>query len=156
MALVVFGETAAATDPGERAFDDPAFGQNDEAMQLGTLDDFEGPGASLCHGSGGRLPLIAGIGEDAFDEGEQPARATIEDQRSAVAILDVGGMRDGVQQEAERVDKNVPFAALDLLARVIALRVDRGPPFCAPLALCASMMATVGLAARPAFSRVAM
>ena len=155
MTLEVFGETAAAADPGERAFDDPALGKNDEAMQLVAFDDFDGPGADLCDGGSHRLSLVAGIGEDALDEREQTARAAVEDQADAIAVLHVGGVNDDVQQEAERVDKNVPFAALDLLARVIALRVDRGPPFCAPLALCASMIATVGLASRPAFSRVA-
>jgi hypothetical protein len=152
----VFGEAATATDPGERAFDDPAFGENDEAMQLGALDDLDGPGAGPDQGGGQLRSLVVGVGKDAFDEREQTARATVEDQRRAVAVLHVGRMRHGVQQEPERVDQNMPLATLDLLARVVARGIDRGPPFCAPLALCASMMATVGLAARPACSRVAM
>ena len=36
-------------------------------------------------------------------------------------------MNDDVQQEAERVDENVPLAARDLLARIVALRVERSP-----------------------------
>jgi hypothetical protein len=43
---------------------------------------------------------------------------------AAVAILDIGGMHDGVHQEALRVDENVPLLALDLLARIVAVRVD--------------------------------
>ncbi len=155
MTLEVFGETAAAADPGESALDDPALGENDEAMLLVAFDDLDGPGAGPCQGSRQLRSPIAGVGEDALDEGEQAPRAAVEDQARAVAVLDVGRMNDDVQQETERVDKNVPFAALDLLARVIPRRIDRGPPFCAPLALCASMIATVGLASRPAFSRVA-
>jgi hypothetical protein len=44
-------------------------------------------------------------------------------------------MDDDVQQRAEGVDEDVALAAGDLLARVVALRVDRRPPFCAALAL---------------------
>lgn len=155
MTLEVFGETAAAADPSQGALDDPTVGKNDEAMQLVTFDDLQFPGAGLGDGCGCFPSLVAGIGEDALDEGKKATRTTIKDQPGAIAVLDVGRVDDDVQQETERVDKNVPFAAFDLLARVVALRIDRGPPFCAPLALCASMMATVGLASRPAFSRVA-
>jgi hypothetical protein len=38
----------------------------------------------------------------------------------AIAVLNVGGMNDNVQQETQRVDQDVPFATLDLLARVLA------------------------------------
>lgn len=155
MTFEVFGEAATAADPGEGAFDDPAFGKNDEAMQLAALDDLDRPRAGPDQGGGELGSLVAGVGKDAFDEGEQSARAPVEDQRRAVAVLHVGRMHDDVQQEPERVDQNMPLATLDLLARVIARGIDRRPPFCAPLALCASMMAAVGLAARPACSRVA-
>ena len=156
MPLEVFRETTVMADPGQSALDDPAFGENDEAMQLVTLDDLDRPGPGLGEGCRQLRPLIVGVGEDAIEKGEQATRVAVEDQPRAVAVLYVGRMNDDIQQEAERVDKNVPLAALDLLARIVALRIDRGPPFCAPLALCASMMATVGLASRPAFLRVAM
>jgi hypothetical protein len=155
MTLEVFGETAAAADPGEGALHDPAFGKNEEAMRLVTLDDLQPPGPGLCDRRGELGSAIAGIGEDTLDEGEQAARAPIEDPSRPVAILHIGRMDDDVQQEAERVDEDMPLATLDLLARVIARRVERRPPFCAPLALCASMIATVGLASRPARSRTA-
>jgi hypothetical protein len=38
-------------------------------------------------------------------------------------------MDNDVQQEAERVDEDVPLAARDLLARIVALRVERAAPF---------------------------
>jgi hypothetical protein len=43
--------------------------------------------------------------------------------------LDVRRMHDAVQQEAYRIDQDVPLLPLDLLARVIAARVDAGPLF---------------------------
>jgi hypothetical protein len=38
----------------------------------------------------------------------------------------------------------VPFLALDLLARIIAMRIDPGPPLSALFTLWLSMMAAVG------------
>lgn len=98
-------------------------------MHLVALDDLDGPGAGLGDRGGEGPRVIAGIGEDALDEGKQAARAPVEDQAGAVAVLYVGRMNDDVQQKAERVDEDVPFAARDLLARIIALRVERRPPF---------------------------
>jgi len=45
VALEVFGETATAADPGEGALDDPALGQNDEAVPLlrFTISSFQVP-----------------------------------------------------------------------------------------------------------------
>ncbi len=71
----------------------------------------------------------------------------------SVAILHAGRVHIHVQQQAERVDEDVALAPKDLLARVQAMWVKRVPPFTAPLALYASMIAIVGLASRPAFSR---
>jgi hypothetical protein len=58
-----------------------------------------------------------------------------------------------VHQQALRIDKHVPLLALDLLARIVAGRIDAGPPFSALLTLWLSMMAAVGLASREAVSR---
>lgn len=98
-------------------------------MQFAALDDLDYPAAGLGDGGGERRALIAGVGEDARDEGEEAARATIEDKPRAIAVLHRGGMNDDVQEEAERVDEDVSLAARDLLARIVALRVERGAPF---------------------------
>jgi hypothetical protein len=155
VALEIAGEAPVVADPGKGALYDPAFGQDDEAMQLVAFDDFELPGSGLGDLGGGLLSLITGIGKDAFDEREQTSGASIEHQLGTVAILDVGGMDDDIQQETERVDENMPFAARNLLARIEALRVERGAPFWAALALWLSMIAAVGLASRPSCLRVA-
>lgn len=62
-------------------------------------------------------------------KGKQTARAAIEHQGNAVAILDAGGMDGHAQQQAECIDENVPLATRDLLARIEALRIKRSPPF---------------------------
>jgi hypothetical protein len=61
-------------------------------------------------------------------------------------------MHDGVHQEALRVDENVPLLALDLFARIVAMRIVE-PPFSALLTLWLSMIAAVGEAWRSALSR---
>ena len=78
-----------------------------------------------------------------------------EQQDAAIAILDVGGMDDGVQQQTQRIDENMPLLALDQLAGIEPVRIDASPPFSALFTLWLSMMAAVGLASRSAFSRQA-
>ena len=123
-------------------------------MQFVALDDLEHPTTGAGSRSRGAGSLITGIGEDALDEGEKAAGASIENQPRPVAVLNIGGMDDDVQQEAERVDQDMALAPSDLLARIKPLRVKRGAPFCAALALWLSMIAAVGLASRPSRSRV--
>ena len=98
-------------------------------MQLVAFDDLDRPGSGLCQRRRQLRSLIVGIGEDAFDEGEASARATVEDQQRAIAILQIGRMNDDVQQEAECVDQDMALAPGDLLARIKPLRVKRGAPF---------------------------
>ena len=116
-------------DPGKRAFNDPALGQDDEAMEFAAFDDLQLPGAGLGNRSGGLRSLIAGIGKDTLNEGEQTPGAPIKHQSRTVAILQVGGVDNDIQEQAERVDKNMPLAARDLLARIEALRVEPSAPF---------------------------
>ena len=98
-------------------------------MQFVALDDLKHPTTGAGSRSHGAWPLIAGIGEDSLDEGEEAAGAPIENQPRPVAVLNVGGMDDDVQQEAERIDQDMALAPGDLLARIKPLRVKRGAPF---------------------------
>ncbi len=129
IALEIACQATVAADPGEGSLDDPALGQHDELVQFGALDDFDHPMARAGSGLRHACSLIAGIGEDALDEGKEAARASIENQSRPVAILHVGGMNDDVQEKAERIDEDVPLAARDLLARIKALRVECRAPF---------------------------
>ena len=97
-------------------------------------------------------PLVASVGV-ALDQEREGAEQVRHHKRTAVAVLNVGGMHDRVHQEALRIDKNVALLALDLLARIVARRIGAGPPFSALLTLWLSMMAAVGLASRKAASR---
>lgn len=127
--FVVLGEAAAAAEPCEGTFDDPALGQNLETDGLiGAFDDFQLPGTESLHGGGRGLSLIAAVGEDPLDEREQPPHG-LKDEQTAVAILDAGRMNHDVQREAQRVDQDMSLLSFDFLPGVIARRVDPLPPF---------------------------
>ncbi len=70
----------------------------------------------------------------------------------AVGVLDIGGVDDDAEQEAGGIDPDMALAALDLLGGIVAA----WPPFSVVLTLWVSMMAAVGLASRPSFSRNVM
>jgi hypothetical protein len=150
--LEVLGEPAAAPEPGEGPFHDPALGQRHEARAVATLHDLQPPSSDPGHRRRGRLALAGASGEDHPDEPEQPTRGP-QKRHGPVPVLGVGGMDGSAQQEAQRVDRDVPLLALDPLARIKALRVDTRAPFSALFTLWLSMIATVGLASLPICSR---
>ncbi len=143
-----------AAYPGERSLHDPALGQNDEASNIAAFDDVERPVAGAGDERSHLGSSITAIGNDALDERETSPRLTQQPLRT-VAVLDIGGMDIDVQQQALRIDEDVALAAEDLLPGIEPGPVERTPPFSAPLALCASRIAMVGLASRPARSRLA-
>ena len=114
-------------------------------MLVRAFEDLQSPRPGPRDGIGHPRPCIATVPHDALDEGEAPAGLT-QQRLPAIAILNVGGVNVHVQQKAERVDEDVTLAPEDLLARVIAGGIKRTPPFSAPLALWASMIAVGGLA----------
>lgn len=128
-------EPAASSEPCEGALDNPAFRQDDELFRrVGSLDDLDvDPRHDLLQRAFEDRPLIAAIGVEPQQEGKH-AEQRRHDQRAAVAILHVGGMHDGMHQQALRIDEDVTLFALDLLARVIPRRIVR-PPFSALLTL---------------------
>ena len=97
-------------------------------MRVASPDDLQQPLTGLGDVLGHLRPPVAGIGEDALDEGKGAARR-LEQGAGAVAILHIGGVDDDAQEQAERIDEDVTLAAGDLLARIETLRVERRAPF---------------------------
>jgi hypothetical protein len=124
----IAGQTAIAADPGECSFNDPSFWQHHETMQIGTFDDLDFPAPGCSHDVRHFWPLISCIGEYALDEWK-PATRFVQQGASAVPILNIGGQNAHAEEKAERVDKDMALAARDFLARVKALRIERGAPF---------------------------
>ena len=120
---------------------------------IGAFDDF---GFEVGQDFGERRmenrPRIGAIGEQ-FCEKRKLAEQRREQPDAAIAILNASGMNDRVQQQTLHVDENMPFLALDQLARIEPVRIDKGPPFSALFTLWLSMMQAVGLASRSTFSR---
>jgi hypothetical protein len=96
--------------------------------------------------------LITAIGVELQVKGIE-AEQRRHHQDAAVAILNVGGVNDGVHQKTLRINEDVPLLAFDLFARVKATQVNAGPPFSALFTLWPSMMAAVAEASRPTRSR---
>jgi len=119
VAFEVASQPAVAADPGERPLDNPPFGQDLEAGGVGSLHDLQPP----CPGTPGDerhlRTCVSAISKDTFNERKHPSRLA-QHLEGAVTILNIGGMNDDAQQEAQRVDQDVPLAALDPLARVVA------------------------------------
>jgi len=152
-AFPVLGQPAAAIEPGDGAFDDPALGQHNEALGLiRAFDDFDVElgdgllGAALEHAA-----AVAAIGIEFEQEGIE-AKQRRHHQHAAIPVLNAGMMHEGMHQEALGIDENVPLLAFDLFARIVTRRV-RGPPFSALFTLWLSMIAAVGEASRSARSR---
>ena len=96
-----------------------------------TFDDFHVHARQKSfHGGAKHRALITTIGVEFQQERIHPEQGR-HDELAAIAILYVGGMHDGVDQQTLRVDKNVPLLALDLLSRVVTGQIDRRPPFSA-------------------------
>ena len=152
--LPIFGETPAPPKPCERSFDDPPLREDDKSFcVIGTLDDLHvHPRHYFCHGAAKQRALIAAIGVE-FHQERIHAEHGRHYEYAAVAILNVSGMNDGMNQQALRIDENVALLALDLFSRIVTRRIDRRPPFSALLTLWLSMTAAVGLASRPSASR---
>ena len=130
--LPVLGQSAAAVEPGDGAFDHPTPGLDDEALHpIGSLDDLGLEiGQDAGQGAVKDRPLIGAVGEQFPEKGKQTEQGR-QQRETAVAILNVGGGADAVQQQALRIDQNMPLLALDQLAGIEAVAVDASPPFSA-------------------------
>ena len=96
---------------------------------IGTLDDlYVHLRHYFRHGAAKQRALIAAIGVK-FHQERIHAEHGRHDECAAVAILNVSGMNDGMNQQALRIDENMPLLALDLLSRVVARRINRSPPY---------------------------
>ena len=118
--LVILGVPSTATDPGERTFDDPAFGQDDEAFDANRpqhclqhpAERFADPGRQV-------VAAVGAVGEDDL----QPMKAIAEahqDEAGSVVVLPITAVNDDREHQPQRIDRHVPLAAGDLLSRVVA------------------------------------
>jgi len=74
--------------------------------------------------------LIAAICEELAQKRMQSEHCR-QHQFAAVAILNIGGMHNRMQQQAYGIDEDMALLAFDLFPRVVAVRIDATPPFSA-------------------------
>ena len=115
--LELLGEAPGAVDPAKGPLHQPAFWQNDEALDflVGSFDDYDVDAACFKGDPPGLVACIAAI-----DKGHFHPR-TFAAQRSGqrcqgISVLHIGGAglaRDG---QPKRIDGDMPLAALPLAA----------------------------------------
>src|SRR5258707_998064 len=90
-----------ASLPRNGALDDPAFGQDHKSADLiGTFDDFNAEmRQNLCNPFRKFRSLIATVDEQRLQKGKHTEQCR-HDENASIAILNVGRMNDGVEQEA--------------------------------------------------------
>ena len=152
--LPVLGKATASIEPANGALDDPALRFDDKAFRIVATPDDLGRevGHDMGDADGEDRPGIGTVREQFAQEGELSEQGG-QQQHAAIAVLHVSGSDQGMQQQPELVDQDVAFLALDQLAGVEAMRIDRRPPFSALFTLWLSMIQAVGLASCAACSR---
>jgi len=130
----ILGEAATSIEPADGALDDPALRLDDKALRVVATPDDLGHevGHDICDAVGEDRPDIGAVREQLAQKGELSEQSG-QQQHAAIAVLHVGGGNQGVQQQPEPVDQDVAFLALDQLAGVEAMRIDRRPPCILPL-----------------------
>ena len=149
----VLCQAPASSKPGEGALHNPLLGKTIKPFARSerlTISIFTC--ANIFPRRRETRALIATIGVELQQEWIKTEQRR-HDKFAAIAILYVGGVHDGVDQQALRVDENVALLALDLFSRVVTRRINPGPPFSALFTLWLSMTAAVGLASRQTASR---
>lgn len=145
--LVVFAEPTILAQPAERPFHNPAFGQDNEAVHLTTLNNFNNPAEGLLRPIH-KSPGISSINPDSLQPPEA-ATQLLQYQPTTITVLDIRSVYYHSQDQPESIDEDMPFAARNLLFRV----VTAVPPFSAVLTLWLSRMAALAVGLRPIFWR---
>lgn len=146
--FVVLAQTTITTEPGKGSLHDPPLGQNLEAGHIvAAFDDLQDPVAQLPSPVD-QFAGVSPIGPNQLEPRELPDQLG-QHQLGPVAVLDVGGVYDYGQDQAQGVYDDVPLASLDLLAGVVTAR----PPFSAVFTDWLSMTAAEGVGLRPSWTR---
>jgi hypothetical protein len=109
--LKVFGQATVAIEPGERPFDHPPAGKHDEAANV-SFDDLDRPAAESGESLGQFVPGIGTIGEEVAQPGEEIVNG-FDNERGAIAVLNIGGVNLGADEEANRIGDDMALASFD-------------------------------------------
>ena len=103
--LKVLGQATVPIEPRERAFNDPAFGQSDEAFHLITAcDNLYGQLWPYLRYALTKLrPLISAVRKQ-FGQPRKALGQRREQRNPAVLILYIGGLHDRLQEQAQGIN----------------------------------------------------
>src|SRR6266481_4397841 len=126
--LEILGQAAVSIEPSEGSFDAPSPWEQLKACRVsGAFDDFDGPVAELDEGLAQVRAIINAVGEEMAQPGKQLVDG-LDDKPGPIAILDIGGVHLGPDQQTTSIGHNVALTALDLLGRARGQAPPRGPP----------------------------
>jgi len=130
--LEILGQAAVSIEPSKGSFDDPSPWQQLKSGRVsGAFDDFDSPVAEFGEGVTQVGAVIDAVGEQMAQPRKQPVDG-LDDQLGAIAILDIGGVHLGTNQQTASIGHNVALAAPSLrwgrLLTFLAASYPRGPP----------------------------
>ncbi len=132
----ILGEAAASTEPADGPFHDPSLWQDDEPFgTIGSFDDFDlRAGQNLSQAVTKDRSRITAVSKNCFQKGKL-AEQIGHHHEAPVAVLDVGWSNYGVQQQSQRIDKDMALLALDQFTSIKPGWVNLAPPFSAAFTL---------------------
>jgi len=120
--LEILGQAAVSIEPSEGLFDDPSPGEQLKSGRVsGAFDDLDRPLAEFDEGVAQIGAVIDAVGEEMAQPGKQLVNS-LDDKPSTIAILDIGGVHLGTDQQTASISHNVTLATFDLLGRIIPTR----------------------------------
>src|SRR5438132_462768 len=116
--LEILRQAAVAIEPSQGPFDDPAPRQQLKADSVsGAFDDLDGPLAEFGESFGQVGAVVDTVGEEMAQPGKQLVDG-LDDQHGTIAILDIGGVHRGADQQTASIGHNVALTPFDLLGRI--------------------------------------
>src|SRR6267142_2169862 len=120
--LEILRQAAVAIEPSQGPFDDPAPRQQLKADSVsGAFDDLDGPFAEFGESFGQVGAVVDTVGEEMAQPGKQLVDG-LDDQHGTIAILDIGGVHLGADQQTASIGHNVALTPFDLLGRIVTTR----------------------------------
>src|SRR5438132_10899962 len=109
--LEILRQAAVAIEPSQGPIDDPAPRQQLKADSVsGAFDDLDGPLAEFGESFGQVGAVVDTVGEEMAQPGKQLVDG-LDDQHGTIAILDIGGVHLGADQQTAGIGHNVSSRA---------------------------------------------
>src|SRR5438552_18433743 len=120
--LEILGRAAVSIEPSEGSFDDPSPWEKLKSGRVGgAFDNLDGPLAEF----GESVTQIGAVIDTVGEEMAQPGKQIMDrrnDKPGTIAILDIGGVHLGSDQQTGSIGHKVALTAFDPLGRIVTTR----------------------------------